>query len=32
MTFSIPGDYRTKVQTSTTIGDIDSPFLELEQF
>ena len=26
MTFSIPGDYRTKVQTSTTIGDIDSPF------
>ena len=26
MTFSIPGDYRTKVQTSSTIGDIDSPF------
>ena len=26
MTYSIPGDYRTKVQTSTTIGDIDSPF------
>jgi len=26
MTYSIPGDYRTKVQTSTNIGDIDSPF------
>ena len=26
MTYSIPGDYRTKVQTSTTINDIDSPF------
>ena len=26
MTYSIPGDYRTKVQTSTSIGDIDSPF------
>ena len=23
MTYSIPGDYRTKVQTSTTINDID---------
>ena len=26
MTFSIPGDYRTKIQTSTNIGNIDSPF------
>ena len=26
MNYSITGDYRTKVQTSTAIGDIDSPF------
>ena len=26
MTYSIPGDIRTKVVTSTSIGDIDSPF------
>ncbi|BAQ92269.1 portal protein [uncultured Mediterranean phage uvMED] len=26
MTYSIPGDIRTKVQTSTSVGGIDSPF------
>ena len=26
MTYSIPGDIRTKIQTSTSIGGIDSPF------
>ena len=26
MTYSIPGDIRTKIVTSTSIGDIDSPF------
>jgi len=26
MTYSIPGDIRTKIQTSTSVGGIDSPF------
>ena len=26
MTYSIPGDIRTKIQTSTSVGGVDSPF------
>ena len=26
MTYSIPGDIRTKIQTSTSVGGTDSPF------
>ena len=32
MTYAIPGDIRTNIVSSTSVGGIDSLLLELEQF
>ena len=32
MTYAVPGPIRTNIVSSTSVGGIDSPLLELEQF